>query len=206
MSESVLVVAPHPDDEAIGCGGMICLHRKRGDPVHVVFLTSGEKGIPRRRAEKVRAIREAEAVKAGKILKVNEIHFLHLPDLGLHHHIEQGAAALHQQMAAQRPDLIYLPHPEDGHLDHATVFPIICAARARLAGSRKLPQLRGFEVWSPMTRYEWVEDISAVMPRKLRAIRCYRSQLEVFRYDLAVRGLNQYRGILGGACRFAEAF
>jgi hypothetical protein len=61
-------------------------------------------------------------------------------------------------------------------------------------------------VWSPLGRYDWVEDVGAVMARKLRAVRCYRSQLRVFRYDAAVRGLNRYRGVLGAGSRYAEAF
>jgi hypothetical protein len=69
-----------------------------------------------------------------------------------------------------------------------------------------LPKLRGYEVWSPLTCHDWVEDISAVMARKLRAVRCYQSQLRLFRYDHAVRGLNRYRGILCAGGRYAEAF
>jgi LmbE family N-acetylglucosaminyl deacetylase len=51
-----------------------------------------------------------------------------------------------------------------------------------------------------------VEDVSAVMGRKMRAVRCYRSQIGHFRYDRAVRGLNQYRGALAARRRYAEVF
>jgi LmbE family N-acetylglucosaminyl deacetylase len=63
-----------------------------------------------------------------------------------------------------------------------------------------------YEVWTPLAEYDQVEDISPVMRRKLRALRCHRSQLGHFRYDRAVRGLNQYRGALAARCRYAEVF
>jgi LmbE family N-acetylglucosaminyl deacetylase len=204
--EKVLVVAPHPDDEAIGCGGMICLHRQRGDPVTVVFLTSGERGLKGVAEETVRSIRETEARKAGEILRVNEIHFLRLPDLGVDEHIGRGAEELRAVLEAHEPDLIYVPHAEESHPDHAAAVPLARAACAQLPGRSSLPELRVYEVWSPMTRYGWVEDISTVMAQKLRAVRCYPSQLQPFRYDRAIRGLNQYRGILGAGSRYAEAF
>ena len=57
-----------------------------------------------------------------------------------------------------------------------------------------------------MTAHGWAEDISPFMRRKLRAVLSYQSQLETFRYDRAVRGLNQYRGCLAARCRYAEVF
>ena len=66
----VLVIAPHPDDESIGCGGTVALHVQRGDTVNVVFLTSGELGLKQFPREKVWKIREAEADAACKVLGV----------------------------------------------------------------------------------------------------------------------------------------
>jgi LmbE family N-acetylglucosaminyl deacetylase len=204
--EKVLVVAPHPDDEAIGCGGMICLHRQRGDPVTVVFLTSGEQGLNDVPPATVRSIREAEAQRATNVLGVDRTHFLRLPDLEVGDRIELGADALRAVIEADRPDLIYLPHPEESHPDHAAALPLVRAARARLSSAEPLPELRAYEVWSPMTRHGWVEDISAVIEQKIRAVRCYPSQLHLLRYDWAIRGLNRYRGIMSAGSRYAEAF
>src|SRR5215831_4490116 len=122
MPEHVLVVAPHPDDEAIGCGGAIRLHRGRGDPVHVVFLTSGEHYADDVPAEASRAVREAEAEKAGRILDVQEVAFLRLPDLGLAEIIDGAADRLRPVVETRAPALIYLPHPEESHPDHAAAL------------------------------------------------------------------------------------
>jgi LmbE family N-acetylglucosaminyl deacetylase len=207
MAERVLVLAPHPDDEAIGCGGAICLHRRRGDPVRVAFLTSGERGLPDIPAAEVRSLREAEAEAAGAVLGVERLDFLRLPDLGLAEDLEQGARRLAPVLAAAAPDLVYLPHPGEPHPDHEAVLPMVrLAVGLGVPAGAPLPELRGYEVWGPMARPGWVEVISEVMGQKLRAVRCYRSQLRLFRYDIAIAGLNRYRGIMAGGCRHAEAF
>ena len=64
---NVLVVAPHPDDETIGCGGTLCLHQQRGDRVVVVFLTSGELGLKHLPPQEAWTIREKEANAAARI-------------------------------------------------------------------------------------------------------------------------------------------
>src|SRR5262249_34874728 len=85
-------------------------------------------------------------------------------------------------------------------------YRLVHAALRNARDHRPKAELRAYEVWTPMQTYDWAEDISSVFPTKLRAVRCYRSQLESFRYDRAVRGLNQYRRCLAARCRYAEVF
>src|SRR5438093_1072629 len=91
---NVLVVAPHPDDESIGCGGALCLHAQKGDRVVAVFLTSGELGLKHFPCEKAWQIREREARAAAKILGLAEIFFLRQPDWSVGERIIKAAAAL----------------------------------------------------------------------------------------------------------------
>jgi N-acetylglucosamine malate deacetylase 1 len=206
LADRVLVIAPHPDDEAIGCGGAICLHRRRGDSVGVVFLTSGERGIDGVSPDDVQAIREAEAAEALEVLGVGRRDFLRLPDLGVAEKFALAAVRLRPILEAHAPSVIYLPHPDDGHVDHQAALPLVRAALADRPCQAVLPELRLYEIWSPMTAFDWPEDISAVFRQKLRAIRRYRSQLRRFRYDRAVQGLNRYRGCLAAGCNYAEVF
>ncbi|HWP40315.1 MAG TPA: PIG-L family deacetylase [Tepidisphaeraceae bacterium] len=202
---NVLVLAPHPDDEAIGCGGQIALHAQAGDTVAVAFLTSGEFALAALPLEQARQLRESEARAAADVFPADHLHFLRLPDAYLAQHIEQAADRLAPLLDLHRPDRIYLPHPHDGHPDHRCVIDVVRAALAQ-APPIPLPQLLGYEVWTTLPGYDHVVDITAVMVRKLRAIRQYRSQLSQIRYDRAVRGLNQYRGIVAARSRFAEVF
>ncbi len=199
---TILVMAPHPDDEVIGCGGAILLAAGRGDRVVVVFLTSGELGLRHLPPAGAWSIRENEARDAAGVLGTAEPHFFRLPDWGCAARQAEGADRLRAVLGAERPALLYLPHPGEEHPDHAACLPI--ARLALGAAGLSTPELRGYEVWTPLAAHDHVEDISPVMARKLEALACYRSQLTEFRYDRAVTGLNQYRGALAGRCDYAE--
>lgn len=198
---NVLVVAPHPDDEAIGCGGAICLHVARGDRVTAVFLTSGELGLKHLPSEEAWQVRESEARAAGDVLGLAGLTFLRSPDWTLGEHIAETAEKLQTVWRDETPDVFYVPHPDDAHPDHHAALPIV---RGALCGHST--RLLGYEVWTPLAEYEEVKDISGVMERKLEAIRCYRSQLGYYQYERAVRGLNEFRGAMAGRCDFAEVF
>jgi N-acetylglucosamine malate deacetylase 1 len=201
---NVLVIAPHPDDECIGCGGAVCRHVQRNDAVHAVFLSSGELGLKQLPREEACAIREAEAKAAGKVLVLSSMEFLRCPDWTMGEDVEEVSRRLAPILARTAPGLLYLPHPGEWHPDHKAA---VAATRSavRLSGIPK-PELRAYEVWTPMAEYQHVEDISDVMPAKLRALRKHRSQISQWDYVRAIRGLNEYRGVMAGRCRYAEVF
>jgi LmbE family N-acetylglucosaminyl deacetylase len=201
---NVLVIAPHPDDESIGCGGALCLHARRGDRITAVYVTSGELGLKHLPREDARLIREREAARAAKILGIDRMFFLRLADWFVGDAMDKGAAKLRPILKRAKPDLVYLPHEQEWHPDHKAALPMV---RAALKDIRTVtPALRAYEVWTPLTAHDHVEDISAVMPRKLRALRAHKSQLHEFDYLRAVSGLNQFRGALAARRPFAEVF
>ena len=201
---NVLVIAPHPDDETIGCGGTLCLHRRRGDRTVVVCLTSGELGLKHLPRQKAWTVREKEARAAAKILDVARVHFLRQPDWMLGDHIEVTANALWPVLELEQPQIIYLPHDADGHPDHRATRPILRLAMKDVEGAK--PDVRAYEIWTPLSTHDHLEDITRVMPCKVRALRAHASQLGEFNYERAVRGLNAFRGELGAKCRYAEVF
>jgi LmbE family N-acetylglucosaminyl deacetylase len=201
---NVLVIAPHPDDESIGCGGTICLHADRGDRVSAVFLTSGEKGMTDLSVRDARRIRERESEDAAGILGISSVTFLRRPDEHLEQDIPNAAQALKPILEREKPEVIYLPHERDFHRDHRASVPIVHTA-VRACGIAA-PALLSYEVLTPLTEYDRAEDISPVIQRKLKAVCAHRSQVRQFRYDRALRAMNRFRGVVAGAGLYAEVF
>ncbi len=201
---NVLVIAPHPDDESIGCGGTICLHADRGDRVAAVFLTSGEMGLTDLSEGDARDMRERESEDAAGILGISSVTFLRRPDQQLEQDTLPAAQALTPILEREKPEVIYLPHESDFHRDHrASVSIVQTAVRASEIAT---PALLSYEVLTPLTEYDRAEDISPVIRRKLKAVCAHRSQVRQFRYDRALLAMNRFRGVVAGAGRYAEVF
>jgi LmbE family N-acetylglucosaminyl deacetylase len=203
-AHKILILAPHPDDEVLGCGGTACRHRAAGDSIFAVFLTSGELGLKHLKQEKAWQIREAEARRAARILGLAGMEFLRGPDWGLAEAIPGLARSLRPILEREKPERIYLPHPSDGHPDHQIVLTLLRRAlrRSRLP----TPELLAYEIWTPLLTFDHVVDITDWMPGKLKALRAHRSQLGEFDYVRAIRGLNGYRGALAAKRPFVEVF
>ncbi len=201
---NIVVIAPHPDDESIGCGGALCRHADAGDRVTVVFLTSGELGLKHLPREAAWQIREAEAKAAGKILGIAEMRFLRQPDWMLADAAGITSTGVAETLVAERPQLIYVPHPREWHPDHKAAGEILKQSLGMCDVS--VAEIRGYEVWTPLSEYSVAVDITAVMPRKLAAIRCHVSQLTDFDYAHAAQSLNAFRGVLAARAAFAEVF
>ena len=214
----VLVLAPHSDDEVLGCGGVIARHVASGAVLDVAYLTDGRWGdgklfdpaLPARlKALLQRELvltRQREAREACSILGGCALHFLNRPDSRLQPD-KVTVQALRDMLTALQPQLVYLPFVYDMHEDHWQTNRAFAAAAADLPFelSRSL-QVRGYEVWTPLLANR-VADISDVMPLKLRALACFKSQLVDQDYRHIISGLNAFRsnGEFGGQ-GYAEAF
>ena len=212
----VLVIAPHSDDEVVGCGGVIARHVRSGSLVDVVFMTDGRRGDGElftsglvkmeriRRQDALIETRKREARAAAVVLGTHALHFLGLPDGALRAD-PAAISALKNVMDSVRPDLVYLPFVYDLHEDHWQTNLVFAGAVSKSGGAEEI-RVRGYEVWTPLLANR-VADISEVMPLKREALTKFASQLRDQDYLRTVEGLNTYRsvGAFGGR-GFAEAF
>lgn len=199
----VLALAPHADDEALGCGGVLIRHHEQGDPVRVVCVTDGAAGDPSGYygGRDYLELRREEARRAGAILGVDELVFWDYPDgrLAEARDLAQRLAALFE---TYRPDIIYRPSTREIHPDH---WALGVGVEEALRDYRWAVGDYCFEIWATV-RPSYVIDISAVWERKQQAIEQYQSQLRYNDYVHMIEGLNAYRTIYLSSARYMEAF
>lgn len=199
----VLVVAPHPDDEAIGCGGAISHHNDQGDPVKVVFVTDGLAGdaLGYYAGQDYLELRRAEARRAAAILGVQELVFWDYPD-GRLAQADDLSERLSALLEADRPDVVYRPSTLETHQDH---WALGVATEAALQRYRPAVGDFCYEIWATV-QPSHVIDISAVWERKRKAIEQYESQLRYNNYLRMTEGLNAYRTMHMPSVRYVEAY
>lgn len=211
---SVLVLAPHPDDEVVGCGGTLYQHSRQGARVTVAYMTDGRLGSLRLQGDGLVGVeretfqrelvqmRKAEAAAAARILGVGELVFLDFPDGKLQLTCET-AGRVGDLIASRRPDVVYMPFPADRQRDHVETARIFSAVAGQAVDGC---QVFGYEVWSPLYSNCMV-DISDVVEIKRQALLQYATQVADNDFVHSILGLNAYRAAFHlGSKGFAEAF
>ncbi|MEX1258877.1 MAG: PIG-L deacetylase family protein [Gemmatimonadota bacterium] len=205
FGRSMLVVAPHQDDEMIGCGGAMILQRRAGSALAVVFTQDGgdehaEDG--RTRAEQV-ALREGEATAVARELGIAPPRFLRY--LHLSGEEERAAAAdLREEIERTRADVVFVPFFLDYNLHHQRTNFALAEA---LAETTLRPRVMGYEVWG-LTVPNVIVNIDETQEEKRRLLGLHASQMSGKDYVHGITGLNMFHSLHFGAgeCRFAERF
>ena len=210
----IIIFAPHPDDDLIGCGGSIVKHIKQGNEVTIVYMTSGDAGSLKYTKVELAEIREKEAKNATKILGVTNLVFLKNPD-GYLEYNKENLTKIVGLIRENKPNIVYIPHKFDAHKDHMKTNELVVEAIGRASGPW-FQECKGkpwsvetvlcYEVWTPLQEISYVEDITEFIDLKINALERHKSQIQDIQYNEAVRGLNRYRGIMTGKGKYCECF
>jgi N-acetylglucosamine malate deacetylase 1 len=214
-TKNILVIAPHPDDEVLGCGALIHRYTSLGNRVYVIVMSRGKPG--RYPEEAIKNVRE-EAKNAHNLLGVEKTIFFDYsaPELDLYS-LSDLAGSIASVIRDISPEMLYLPHRGDIHHDHRAVYNGALVA-ARPTNGCSVKEIYAYETlseteWSaPFADDAFIPtcffDVSEQIEKKIEALRCFKSQLREYpssRSIEAVRALAQYRGVTVG-CMYAEAF
>ena len=211
----VLVIAPHSDDEVLGCGGTIVKHVQRGDKVYVCIVT---KAYPPDWPEGEIRERREEVFRASEILGIKKNHFLDLPTVKLdtipQKELNDSIARVVNEVQAE---VVYIPHKSDVNKDHRLVFDAAMVAARPRPGS-VIKKILCYEI---LSETEWAApfpenaflpnvyvDISETLEVKLRAMSAYRLELKEYPHPRsleAISALAKMRGASAGV-NAAEAF
>lgn len=220
MSRSILILAAHPDDEVLGCGGTIAKLAAQGAIVHVAFLADGvfsRVGDTAAQQEELN-VRRAAARKACDILGVKSISFGDFPDNRMDTvALLDITKAVEHLIAEHQPEMVFTHHAGDVNIDHRRMHEaVVTACRPQLGHPVKT--LLSFEVpssteWqlpgsAPAFAPNWFVDVSDTLNRKLAALDAYAAELRDWPHPRSRQGvehLARWRGAIVGVDA-AEAF
>lgn len=216
MSKTILVVAAHADDEALGCGGTIARHVAEGDIVHAVFLADGVSSRPGAKTDDL-SHRLAATEQARQILGIVTNTFLGLPDNRLDGlPLIEVIQPLEHVIRQINPQVIYTHHYGDLNVDHRIAHQAVMTA-CRPTPECKVREIYAFEVMSstewntpvhrPFTPNYFV-DISNYIATKLSALAAYGQEMRKSPHSRSIDNLH-YLALMRGntiGVTAAEAF
>lgn len=198
-NKNILIVSPHPDDESIGCGGLLKLYGKQAD---ILLLTDGRKGgcTYCHDESALVQLRKEEFLSAAQYADARHTFLLEIPEGTL-----RNSYQTIKKFDFSMYDYIFVPNKYESHHDHADTFNMV--KKCIKKNKQKLFQ---YEVWTPLRYPTHYLDITSVMNHKEIMIGKYKSQTESVDYPGRTKGLNRYRAIRNTqddtASGYAEAY
>ena len=209
----VLVCAAHPDDEIIGCGGLIAKYSKREKVIVAIFsygtsrawqkLMQPEKRLTK---EKIREIRKKECAAAAKIVGISKTYFLRAGDLRILDHKDMAKKKIKTIIRKYKPKTIVYHSKNDAHIDHKSVNKIMTDVVNEL---RYKPKVLTYKINLALFKSvgnKIVVDITDSFDKKLLALKKFKSQRRALNFYIFLIRLRCLINGLKAGCRYGEGF
>ena len=208
----ILIIAPHPDDEVLGCGGTVAKHSGRGDEVYLCIVT---KAYTPDWSEEFLKNRTKEIEKSNKILGIKKTYFLNYPTVKLDTFPQKELNEVISKVVDEiKPDVAYIPHKGDLNKDHRLIFESSLVATRPV--NHKVKRILSYEILSETEWGQSIEpfipnvyvDVSEIFEKKIEAMKAYESELKQCPHPRSleiIEALAKKRGSEVGV-KFAEAF
>lgn len=203
-STKCLIIAPHPDDDVIGCGGFLINHKDKCD---VVCFSSSGIAYKNITAEDRAELRIAEFKKVMAYLGIKK-HLIY-KTFGIPYFIDKIKSRFDDYLKdinLLEYDYIFMPNPNDNHEEHLYLTNVLIKQFLKETGYKNNLKIVFYEVWSPLSAPNYFLDISNIITEKQKLIGMYESQLVYINYVAKITALNSYRGMLANNVDFAEAY
>jgi len=221
--KTVLVIAAHPDDEVLGCGGTMARHAAMGDSVHSAILAEGLTSRDKERNRDLHSeeftILQSAAKKANDILGVKQLKLFDFPDNRMDSMDRLDIVKVVEELINDiKPDIIYTHHIGDVNIDHRRIHEAVLTAVRPIPGNHHVEELLYFETASstewmtagsaPPFSPNWYVDIEKTLELKLKALEAYAYEMREWPHARSVKALEhlaKWRGANVGV-EAAEAF
>ena len=212
MKNIVLVIAVHPDDETLGCGGTLLKHKASGDEVHWLICTTIDK------TNSYYKTREDELKIVADAYKFNSVNNLRLKTMQVD---EYGMSSLIDKISnvinTIKPNIIYLPFKGDVHSDHRKIFEASysCTKSFRYPFIKKIymMEILSETEFAPSTKEDsfipnTFVDISAYFEKKIEIMKIFKSEISMHPFPRSERNLKSLATLRGATagCEYAESF
>lgn len=212
MKNKVLILAVHPDDETLGCGGTLLKHKANGDEIHWLICTTIDK------SNSYYETREKEIEEVSKLYNFNSMHNLRLKTMQVDEYtMSELVSKISKVINEIKPNIIYLPFKGDVHSDHRKIFEASysCTKSFRYPFIKKIYMIETLSEteFAPSTKEDSFipnvfVDISEFFEKKIEIMKVFESEIAEHpfpRSERNLRALATLRGATAG-CEYAESF